>query len=73
MGFKELEIVFDKFLTKYLKIFSLDDLVELDVLLQHHDQEIYEYIYNNKDLYMKPDNKMLGQIVKFINSTLRKA
>ena len=70
MGFKELEIVFAKFLDKYLPISSLDELIEIDLLLQNHDQIIYEYIYNNQDLCIKTENQMLEKLRRFITSEI---
>ena len=72
MGFKELEIVFDRFLCKYLSIFDLDELLDLYSLLNNHDQEIYEYIYHNKLPQVQIESKILDRLISFINSDIIK-
>jgi len=62
-GIKELDLLFEKFSTKYFKDINNNDLRELEILLDIPDQELLDIILKRKNVPDKLNNKTFKRLI----------
>ena len=62
-GIKELDLLFEKFSTKYFKDINNNDLEELERLLDIPDQELLDIILKRKKVPDKLNNKTFKRLI----------
>ena len=66
-GIKELDIIFEKFITKNSSNFNSNDYVELEQILDIPDSELFDIIFKKKPSPANLNNSILKRILKFCN------
>ena len=57
-GTKEMDILLGKFTNKYINIFNIKELTELNGLLNIEDEILYQWYFNKKNDDNIPKNKI---------------
>ena len=66
-GIKELDIIFERFISKFSKKFSNDDYLELEEILDIPDTELFDIIFKKKNPPANLKNSILIKILNFCN------
>ena len=65
-GTKEMDLLLSKFVKKYLDIFNLDQLSELEKFLDYEDEIILDF-YNFNNIKNDIDKNKIASVQKFLN------
>ena len=66
-GIKELDIIFERFISENSKTFSNDDFIDLEQILDIPDTELFDIILKKKTPPANLKNSVLKRILKFCN------
>ncbi len=66
-GIKELDIIFERFISENSKTFSNDDFIDLEQILDIPDTELFDIILKKKSPPANLKNSVLKRILKFCN------
>jgi antitoxin CptB len=64
-GIKELDILFERFASKYFDNINDNDLEELNFLLEVNDQDLLDFILNKKEIPSNLKNKTFYRLQSF--------
>ncbi len=66
-GIKELDIIFERFISENSKTFSNDDFIDLEQILDIPDTELFDIILKKKSPPANLKNSVFKRILKFCN------
>ena len=64
-GRKEVELLLSNFVKKYINVFSIDELKQLDDLLNFDDDSLFKWYLNKKSEIKIPNNKVSNLLKNF--------
>tara|TARA_Y100001970_G_C13768642_1_gene619405 strand:+ start:368 stop:622 length:255 start_codon:yes stop_codon:yes gene_type:complete len=64
-GTKEMDILLGKFTNKYINIFNIKELTELNGLLNIEDEILYNWYFNKMNTKSIPNNKVSKLLKNF--------
>ena len=66
-GIKELDIIFDRFVSKFANSISQQELVQLEEILELPDNELLDLLFNKKNIPSNLKNTVMNKILSICN------
>ena len=57
-GRREMDLIVSSFVKKYINVFSLNELMQLEKLLNYDDDILFKWYFNMSKDYLMPNNKV---------------
>ena len=64
-GTKEMDLLLSNFVKKYINVFDIDELKQLDELINFDDDSLFKWYLNKKSTIKVPNNKVWSLLRNF--------
>jgi len=64
-GTKEMDLLLSNFVKKYINVFDIDELKQLDELINFDDGSLFKWYLNKKSTIKVPNNKVWSLLRNF--------